>query len=109
VSEAARGCELCALVRSTRWYAQFFDPLPFTILDCDSCDTPMAVLAEHRSQVSEEEKRIMTEALALVGRALGLGDLSFDDRMRQIPEHYHVHLRARPRWWPPAASGPGAA
>jgi len=98
-------CELCELVRSTRWYAQFFDPLPFTVLECDSCDTPMAVLGEHRSQVSEFEKRLMQEALTVVGRALDLGEFHFDDRMRQIPDHYHLHARPRPRWWPPAGGG----
>ena len=104
---AAGKCELCELVRSTRWYAQYFDPLPFTVLDCDSCDTPMAVLTEHRREVSEREKRLMTDALELVGRALELGELFFDDRMRQIPDHYHLHARPRPRWWP-ASGGPAA-
>ena len=93
-------CELCELVRSTRWYARFFDPLPFTVLDCDSCDTPMAVLGEHRATVSREEREIMTRALALVAETLGIEGISFDDRMRQIPDHYHVHVRVRPKWWP---------
>jgi hypothetical protein len=108
VSDPDKGCELCRLVRSTRWYAEFFDPLPFTVLDCDSCDVPMAVLGEHRSAVTEAEKAVMSEALAVVGRALGLGELFFDDRMRQIPDHYHLHARPRPGWWP-APPGPGAA
>ena len=95
-----RPCELCELVRSTRWYAQFFHPLPFTVLDCDSCDTPMAVLGEHRATVSEEERAIMVRALEMVGETLGLGDILFDDRMRQIPDHYHLHARTAPAWWP---------
>ena len=48
---------------------------------------------------------VMTEALAVVGKALGLGELVFDDVMRQIPDHYHVHARPRPRWWPTPSSG----
>lgn len=100
MSEADPRCELCQLVRSTRWYAEFHEPLRFTVLDCDSCDTPMAVLGEHRKSVTEEEKAVMVGALEVVGRALGLGDLTIDDRMRQIPDHYHVHARPRPRWWP---------
>ena len=24
----------------------------------------------------------------------------FDDHMRQIPDHYHLHARPYPRWWP---------
>jgi len=98
--EASKPCELCELVRSTRWYAQFFSPLAFTLLDCDSCDTPMAVLGEHRASVSDEERRIMTAALGLVAESLGLEGVVFDDRMRQIPDHYHVHVRVRPSWWP---------
>lgn len=93
-------CELCRLVRSTRWYAQFFEPLPFTVLDCDSCDTPMAVLGEHRREVSPDEKDLMVRALRLVADSLGLGEVAIDDQMRQIPDHYHVHARPRPRWWP---------
>ena len=97
---AAVGCELCELARTTRWYAQFFSPFPFSVLDCDSCDVPMAVLGEHRAEVSEEEREVMQRALRLVGENLGLGELVLDDRMRQIPEHYHLHARPRPKWWP---------
>ena len=97
-----RKCELCELVRSTRWYAQFYDPLPFTVLDCDSCDTPMAVLGEHRATVSEEERATMVRALEMIGQTIGLGDILFDDRMRQIPDHYHLHARVAPAWWPRA-------
>ncbi|MFQ5666744.1 MAG: hypothetical protein ACE5I7_09970 [Candidatus Binatia bacterium] len=24
----------------------------------------------------------------------------FDDHMRQIPDHYHLHVRPYPAWWP---------
>ncbi len=96
----ARACELCELVRSTRWYAEFHEPLRFTVLDCDSCDVPMAVLGEHRSTVTDDERAFMAAALRAVGDALGLGELTFDDRMRQIPDHYHLHARPLPAWWP---------
>ncbi len=98
-------CELCRLVRSTRWYAQFHDPLPFTVLDCDSCDTPMAVLGEHRREVSDAEREALQRALRLIGDLLGLGEMVFDDRMKQIPDHYHVHARLRPAWWPRGNTG----
>ncbi|MEW6272135.1 MAG: hypothetical protein AB1689_22870 [Thermodesulfobacteriota bacterium] len=96
---AAR-CELCELARTTRWYAQFFEPFAFTILDCDSCDVPMAVLGEHRSTIGTHEREVMERALRAVAEMHGLGELFFDDRMRQIPEHYHLHARVKPRWWP---------
>ncbi|HEY8517226.1 MAG TPA: hypothetical protein VIS07_17085 [Candidatus Binatia bacterium] len=95
-----KACELCELARTTRWYAQFFEPFPFTVLDCDSCDVPMAVLGEHRATVSAEERAVMERALRLIGDNLQLGELYFDDHMRQIPEHYHLHARVKPRWWP---------
>jgi hypothetical protein len=100
-----RKCELCELVRSTRWYAQFYHPLAFTVLDCDSCDTPMAVLGEHRATATEEERRFMVRALEMIGETIGLGDILFDDRMRQIPDHYHLHARVAPAWWPRSRGG----
>ena len=33
-------------------------------------------------------------------RTSPMGELFFDDRMRQIPDHYHLHARVRPKWWP---------
>ena len=99
MSVAAR-CELCELARTTRWFAQFFEPFPFTLLECDSCDVPMAVLGEHRATVNESERAVMERALRLVAETLELGELHFDDRMRQIPDHYHLHARVRPKWWP---------
>lgn len=93
-------CELCELVRSTRWFAQVFEPFPFTLLECDSCDVPMAVLGEHRATVSESERAVMAKALAWVAEAHDLGEITLDDRMRQIPDHYHLHARPRPKWWP---------
>jgi len=44
MAQGAARCELCRLERYTRWYAEFHHPFPFVILDCDSCDVPMAVL-----------------------------------------------------------------
>ena len=99
-SDAQHPCELCRLVRSTRWYAEFHEPLRFTVLDCDSCDVPMAVLGAHRATATVDEKAYMTAALRTVVDALGLGDVTFDDHMRQIPDHYHVHARPLPAWWP---------
>lgn len=100
MTEGGKRCELCELARTTRWYAEFHEPFRFTVLDCDSCDVPMAVLGEHRPAVSAEERAVMERALRLVAENQGLGEVVFDDHMRQIPEHYHLHARVRPRWWP---------
>lgn len=96
----AKPCELCALARTTRWFAEFHEPLRFTVLECDSCDVPMAVLGEHRATATEDERSLMVAALRAIADALGLGEVTIDDRMRQIPDHYHVHARPRPHWWP---------
>ena len=96
--EPPTDCELCQLARTTRWYAQFFEPFRFTIVDCDSCDVPMAVLGDHQKRASDEEIAAMQRALELIARETGMGEIFFDDNMRQIPDHYHLH--ARPvRFW----------
>lgn len=91
-------CELCELHPVTRWYADVADPFRFRIIDCDSCDVPMAVLGEHRSRVSDEESRILRDALARVADERYPDGWVFDDHMRQIPDHYHLHARPIPAW-----------
>ncbi|MGH7913210.1 MAG: hypothetical protein ACREPW_00985 [Candidatus Binataceae bacterium] len=91
-------CELCELREYTQHYARFVQPVAFTILDCDSCDTPMAVLGEHRAAATEAERTLMIDALSAVARAkFGADKFVIDDVMRQIPDHCHIH--ARPRFW----------
>lgn len=91
-------CELCELREYTQQYARFVHPVKFTVLDCDSCDTPMAVLGEHRKTATEAERALMIDVLSAIGRAQ-YGDDKFviDDVMRQIPDHCHIHVR--PRFW----------
>ena len=92
-------CELCELRDYTQRYADFVHPFKFTILDCDSCDTPMAVLGDHRAVPTDEERAFMIEALSLVARAkYGADKFGIDDVMRQIPDHCHMHARPIRRW-----------
>jgi hypothetical protein len=93
-------CELCTLARTTRWYAEFTEPFRFAILDCDSCDVPMAVLGEHRRQPNDEERAAMQQALAKIADAKFPHGWFFDDHMRQIPDHYHLHARPYPAGLP---------
>lgn len=93
---ADRPCDLCQLARYTQWYAEFHYPFRFTILDCDSCDIPMVVLGEHRVDVAPEEVAYMEKALNLVAEQKFSGKFPkwmFDHTMRQIPNHYHFHVR----------------
>ncbi len=92
-------CELCELRDYTQRYAEFVYPFKFTILDCDSCDTPMAVLGDHRAVPTDQEREFMIEALSLVARAkYGADKFGIDDVMRQIPDHCHMHARPIRRW-----------
>jgi hypothetical protein len=92
-------CDLCELKEYTPWYARYTLPFPFAILECDSCDTPMAVLGEHRAVPTDEEREFMIEALSLVARKKygGAKEFIIDGVMRQIPDHCHIH--ARPTRW----------
>lgn len=93
-------CELCQLARTTTWYAEIHEPFRFVLLDCDSCDVPMAVLGDHRSAPTPEERQVMQAALGRIADEKFAHGWFFDDHMRQIPDHYHVHARPYPSWMP---------
>ena len=99
------GCELCELTRTTHWYAEFDEPVRFVICDCDSCDVPMAVLGIHRKAPTVAEREVLERQLAKVADAKYPGGWFFDDHMRQIPDHYHLHARPYPRWWRRKSTG----
>ena len=91
-----RICDLCEMAHYTQWYAEFYSPFRFTILDCDSCEVPIAVLGEHRVDVRLEEVAFMEDALNVVAEQKYAGKFPkwmFDHNMRQIPDHYHFHVR----------------
>jgi hypothetical protein len=92
-------CELCELREYTQRYAQFLNPFKFAILDCDSCDTPMVVLGDHRANATDQERALMIEALSVIARAkYGEDKFVIDGVMRQIPDHCHIHARPIVRW-----------
>lgn len=89
-------CDLCELAHYTQWYAEFAWPFRFTILDCDACDVPIAVLGEHRVDVDPADVAFMEAALHLVAERKYTGKFPkwmLDHVMRQIPDHYHFHVR----------------
>ena len=92
-------CELCELRPTTRWYAEHDEPFRFVICDCDSCDVPMAVLGSHRVRPTDDELAVIKAALAAIANQLYPQGWFFDDHMRQIPDHYHIHARPFPRGW----------
>jgi len=84
-------CELCELRDYTQRYCQFVHPFSFVVLDCDSCETPMAVLGDHRQSATGEERAFMIEVLSAIGRQkFGADRFVIDDVMRQIPDHCHI-------------------
>ncbi len=98
-SDTEKPCELCELIPSTTWYAQFEDPFRFTILDCDSCDVPMAVIGTHKKALTDAESEFIRAALTKIADEKYPQGWAFDDNMRQIPDHYHIHTRPYPTWW----------
>jgi hypothetical protein len=92
----SEGCELCeAAVITTRY---FEDELCW-IADCEICLVPMVVWREHGASPSEEQREGMRVRLVVVAdREIGEGQWTFDDHMRNIPDHYHAHAR-RPFAW----------
>ena len=85
------GCDLCqAAVITTRYVENDV----CWIADCEICAVPMVVWREHSASPPDDLKQRMHDYLGEVAdRELGVGDWSFDDHMRNIPDHYHAHAR----------------
>ena len=59
----------------------------------------MVVWRTHNDAPSEEVKERLRTALQIVADAeFGDGNWSYDDHMRNIPDHYHAHARP-PYFW----------
>jgi hypothetical protein len=92
---APAACELCALRRTTPWHVA--EHPAFVILDCDSCDTPMALLRRHGLPLHALPPALaaqMLAALAAVADArYGSSGWYFDGLQRSVCLHTHVHAR----------------
>jgi hypothetical protein len=82
-------CLLCAAERITRWYHE--DDVCW-IADCTICATPMVVWRSHGVDVPDRDRQHMLGHLAEVAGRIFDGHY-FDDNMRKIPDHFHVHAR----------------
>lgn len=90
-------CDLCGLTFDgeikTRKHYEDDD---FIVVDCLICRVPMAVLKDHRSEFTDDEKaRLRKMFFDLFG---SLGDPDWEQR--RIPEHAHVHFRKHGRILP---------
>lgn len=90
------GCDLCqAAVITTRYYE---DDICW-IADCEICLVPMVVWRTHDPSPPDDVKSRLLSALAVVAdQELGEGNWTYDDHMRNIPDHYHAHARP-PYFW----------
>ena len=82
-------CLLCAAERITHWYHE--DDLCW-IADCTICNTPMVVWRWHGVDPDDADRTNMLTRLAGVADGVFAGHY-FDDNMRNIPDHFHVHAR----------------
>ncbi len=89
-------CELCEGAEITTRYYE--DELCW-IADCEICLVPMVVWRSHDARPPDSVRSLLLDALEVVAnRELGEGNWSFDDHMRNIPDHYHAHARP-PYFW----------
>ncbi len=87
------GCDLCGLAFDGEILTKrHYEDTKFIIVDCMICGVPMAVLKEHRSTFSEDERK---DLLAILHENFG-SDGFADFEQRRIPEHAHVHYRHEP-------------
>jgi hypothetical protein len=99
-SAGGTACELCEAARFTHWYHE--DDICW-VADCEVCDTPMVVWRSHGTDPPAAHVSHMLERLAEAGRLrFGPDGWTIDRVMRQIPDHFHAHLRdpgwMRRRW-----------
>jgi hypothetical protein len=82
-------CELCDARRITPWYYE--DDICW-IAECEICEVPMVVWRSHGTSPPETELEHMHGHLRDVAKQ-HYGPIYIDDRMRNIPDHYHAHGR----------------
>jgi len=85
------GCDLCEAARMTEWFHE--DDVCW-IAECEICAVPMVVWRFHGVEPPEEHRAHMLEHLDTVATGY-LGEHYYDDNMRNIPDHFHVHARPK--------------
>jgi len=91
MTQTTNNCELCTADRFTHWY--FEDDICW-VADCEVCMVPMVVWKQHGTDPNAADRAHMKDALTTcANERFGDALWSFDDNMRQIPDHYHAHAR----------------
>ncbi len=73
------------------------------VADCEICGVPMAVWRSHGTDPPPPVRAHLLASLEAAARErFGEGGYVVDERMRNIPDHFHAHARdARlPSWMP---------
>ncbi len=97
-------CPLCEAARITPWHHE--DDICW-VADCEVCATPMVVWRGHGIEPPVHEREHMLAQLTRVATG-AFGDHWFDDNMRSIPNHFHIHGRPAGGFFGPGG-GPGRA
>ncbi len=93
-------CDLCTAARITPWYHE--DECCW-VAECEICAVPMVVWRRHHPAPPPTVRDHLHAVLGQVVRDRFGGGFWIDDRMRNIPGHYHAHARPQGRFmgpWP---------
>ena len=85
-------CDLCEAARITPWFHE--DDVCW-IAECEICAVPMVVWKVHDADPPDDLKEALHARLAAVVHEHFTFEHYVDDRMRNIPDHYHAHARPR--------------
>lgn len=93
------GSALCQLCEAAVLSERFYEDEDCWIAECESCGVPMVVWKRHGNSPPDSLINSMVERLKLVGDSFfGIEEFYIDQKMRQIPDHYHAHARKIPSW-----------
>ena len=78
-------CELCNLVKKTKWY---FENDKWIICECAVCHRPMIVYKEHTMFIP------ITEWFAIFNQVINMygSEVTLRFKQRKIKNHFHVHI-----------------
>jgi len=81
-------CPLCRLSRELDRYTKpIYEDSEIIVTQCKTCKVPLGVLKlGHNAKLEAKRYLVMKMEALFPGKFI-------DQRMRQIPEHFHVHAR----------------
>ena len=93
VENYTEDCPLCRLTNDREILTKLhYEDDVLTVVDCQVCCVPMAVLKAHRAEFSKDDKEHVRSVFLSLSPHGGV----IDWEQRQIPDHAHCHLRPQP-------------